>query len=52
MQILKTSSIKKKYINDEKNSFKMKLINKTKITENALKNKIDIMKTSFKETKC
>ena len=44
--------MKKEFIDNEKNSFKMKLINKMKITKNVLKNIVDIIKTSFKEIKC
>ena len=51
MQILKISSIKKKFIDDEKNPLKMKLINKIKITENVLKNEINTIKTSLREIK-
>ena len=44
--------MKEEFNNNEKNSFKMRLTNKTKITKNALKNMINIIKTSFKEIKC
>ena len=52
MKILKTSLMKKEFINNEKNPFEMKLINKIKTTKNVLKNEINIIKISFKETKC
>ena len=51
MQILKTSSIKKKFINNEKNLLEMKLINEKRIIENVSKNIIDIIKNPFEETK-
>ena len=38
MKILKISSMKKKFSDDEKNSFETKLINKIKITINVIKN--------------
>ena len=39
MKILKINSIKKKLNDNEKNLFKMKLINKIKITMSVIKNK-------------
>ena len=44
--------MKKRFINNEKNPLEMKLTNKTKITKNASKDIVDIMKISFKKTKC
>ena len=44
--------MKKEFTNNEKNSFEMKLTNKTKIIKNVLKNVINIIKTSFKKIKC
>ena len=52
MQILETSLIKKKFNNNEKNPLEMKLINKTKITKNALKDIVDIITILFTKTKC
>ena len=52
MQILKTNLIKKEFIDDEKNSFKMKLKNKIKTIENVSKNIIDTIKISFEKKKC
>ena len=52
MQILKTSSIKDEFNNNEKFFFEMKLTNKTKIMKKTLKDTIDIIKISFKKIKC